>query len=126
MAIRHRGPRTTWRASLRRVLGPRRAATGSGPSGRVPVSPAPGSTAHVLAGLGDGELCQVWRSSHHHLVAAPSIGEAVACVRLRQLVLNELDSRHPHEVAAWVALGAAGRSPESFLPGPAGRGDPDV
>jgi hypothetical protein len=76
-----------------------------------------GTTQEALARLTSSQLCQVWRSSHRHLQAAASPVETIACVQLRQMLLEELERRHPEAVAAWLTLDAdAAAGPERFLP----------
>jgi hypothetical protein len=78
---------------------------------------ARGTTQEALVRLTSSQLCQVWRSSHRHLQAAASPVETIACVQLRQMLLDELERRHPEAVAAWLTLDAdAAAGPERFLP----------
>ena len=76
-----------------------------------------GTTEEALRRLTSSQLCQVWRSSHRHLQGAASPVETIACVQLRQMLLEELERRHPVAVAAWLTLEAdAATGPERFLP----------
>jgi hypothetical protein len=78
--------------------------------------------AREVEGLGDGELCRVWRGSYLALLQAADAESAAQVVRVRQVYLAELDRRHPQAVKAWMASGphpAAG--PERFLQEQRGR-----
>jgi hypothetical protein len=79
---------------------------------------APESTTRdVLVQLSSAELCRAWQSTHRRLQLAASVVEVGACARLRLLLLEELECRHPQEVAAWLAGGGdAAEALEGFLP----------
>jgi hypothetical protein len=75
------------------------------------------TTRDLLLRLSSLELCRMWRSTHRYLQAARTPLELVACARLREMLLDELEFRHPDAVAAWLAAGAcAADGPERFLP----------
>jgi pimeloyl-ACP methyl ester carboxylesterase len=71
----------------------------------------------VLRKLSTAELCQAWCSTHHRLSSGPPAAEVAAYAGLRRLVLEELERRHPLEVAQWLAAGGrADEAPARFLP----------
>jgi hypothetical protein len=98
------------------------AVCGTGDRLRMEQQPTPpvsyeSTTRDLLLRLSSLELCRMWRSTHRYLQAARTPLELVACARLREMLLDELDSRHPDAVAAWLAAGAcAADGPERFLP----------
>lgn len=56
--------------------------------------------------LSDAELCQAWRRSSDELRRTRDAGRRLALVTTRQLLLDEVWTRHRHELEAWVACGA--------------------
>jgi hypothetical protein len=86
--------------------------------------PAPGvprcdEVTRLLAGLSDGELCRLWRSTFWELAKQHSADECLTLVTLRQACLDELDRRDPSGLRAWLASGArASGGPERFLKPP--------
>jgi hypothetical protein len=89
--------------------------------GSPPERPAPGTprcdeVAQLLAGLSDGELCGLWRSTFWELKKQHSADECLTLVTLRQSCLDELDRRDPSGLQAWLASGArASGGPERYL-----------
>jgi hypothetical protein len=84
---------------------------------RAPQLPSESTTRDLLVRLSSIDLCRAWRSTHRYLQDARSPEETAACARLRQLLFDELERRHPDAVAAWLATGAgAADGPERFLP----------
>jgi hypothetical protein len=53
--------------------------------------------------MSDFELCRIWRHSCTWLDAASGPIETSAVVRVRHECLTELENRHPHAVASWLA-----------------------
>jgi hypothetical protein len=75
------------------------------------------TTRDVLVQLSSAELCRAWQSTHRQLQLAGSVVEVDGCARLRLLLLEELECRHPQEVAAWLAEGGdAAEALVGFLP----------
>ena len=71
---------------------------------------------HETSLLSDGDLCAAWRASFAALLEAADAVAREHVVRVRELYLDELISRHPEAVTAWLATNprAAG-GPERFL-----------
>lgn len=63
------------------------------------------TTRDILGRLSSVELCQTWRSTHRRLQLTPSAAELAAYAGLREMVLEELELRHPRELARWLADG---------------------
>ena len=75
--------------------------------------------AREVEGLGDGELCRVWRGSYSALLEAADAATAAQVVRVRQAYLDELDRRHQRAMSAWLASGPRpATGPERFLQAP--------
>lgn len=71
-----------------------------------------GTTREILVGLTSVELCQAWRSTHRRLQQTPTAAELAAYAGLREMLLEELERRHPRELASWLARGGdAGEAP---------------
>lgn len=71
-----------------------------------------GTTRDILERLTSVELCQAWRSTHRRLQLAPSAAELAAYAGLREMLLEELERRHPQALATWLAQGGdAGEAP---------------
>lgn len=71
---------------------------------KTPESPA---LLHVPARLlSDAELCQAWRRSSAELGRTRDASGRLALVATRQLLLDEVWTRHRHELETWVACGA--------------------
>lgn len=66
--------------------------------------------------LSDAELCRAWRASFAALLESSEPAAREHVVRIRELYLDELITRHPDAVNAWLASNprAAG-GPERFL-----------
>jgi hypothetical protein len=76
-------------------------------------------TAEKIPNLDDHALCEAWRRSYVRLEACPTVNARHAVVRLRQLYLDELVSRHPAEARRWLEAGArAAGNPLPFLERP--------
>lgn len=70
------------------------------------------ATRELLERLTSVELCQAWRSTHLRLQLTPSAAELAAYAGLREMLLEELERRHPRELATWLARGGdAGEAP---------------
>lgn len=70
------------------------------------------ATRELLERLTSVELCQTWRSTHLRLQLTPSAAELAAYAGLREMLLEELERRHPRELASWLAQGGdAGEAP---------------
>jgi hypothetical protein len=66
--------------------------------------------------LSDPELCRAWRASFQALLDAGDAAAREQVVRIRELYLDELTSRHPEAVTAWLASNPRATSgPERFL-----------
>ncbi len=65
--------------------------------------------------LTSDELCQAWRSTHRRLQFAHTAPEVAAYARLRRTVLEELERRHPREVAAWLSAGGSAEQSPTVL-----------
>ena len=66
----------------------------------------------------DLDLCQAWRSSYVALARARSAASRGRIVLAREVVLDELERRHPSAVRAWLESGArAAGGPERFVLG---------
>jgi hypothetical protein len=73
-----------------------------------------------LARLPDVELCWAWRVSFRSLLERDEPAWRGQVVVARQAYLDELERRHPDEVAAWLASGPDPcGGPERFLRRPA-------
>jgi len=71
----------------------------------------------------DAELCQAWRGSYVTLTSARDLGRTAEVVMLRQLMLDEIEARHPNGLRAWLDSGArAAGGPDRFLDRPADAG----
>jgi hypothetical protein len=78
------------------------------------------SSPEEIRSMSDAELCQAWRRSFATLMSTHSVGRRAVVVSLRQVLLDEMDVRHPTGLQAWLLSGAgAGGGPEQFL----GHGD---
>ncbi len=76
----------------------------------------------------DAELCHAWRRSFVALQRARGVHPRAIVVQNRQLLLDEVDERHPAGLRAWLSSGArAAGGPDRFI-GPAGndRGHPEA
>lgn len=84
-----------------------------------PLTPA--GVAGEAREMSDAELCRAWRGSYWALREAPNAAITLAVVNERQCLLDELETRNPHAVTAWLASGArpAG-GPEKFMDGSGG------
>jgi hypothetical protein len=101
---------TPARAAIAQLTGPT-----DGAAAHLPLERA---NREVLARLTSAELCQAWRSTHQRLQVTRTAPEVAAYARLRQLVLEELELRHPREVAVWLSAGGkADQGPVVFSPG---------
>jgi hypothetical protein len=88
-----------------------------GSTPRVLISDMP--TAEKVPALDDHALCEAWRRSYVRLEACPTVNARHAVVRLRQLYLDELVSRHPAEARRWLEAGArAAGNPLPYLERP--------
>jgi hypothetical protein len=83
---------------------------------RETVALDPDLDAADLDGLSDEALCHAWRRSFVMLERAASVVSRTRVVAHRQLLLEELEHRHPEELQAWFdAGGRAASGPERFL-----------
>lgn len=76
------------------------------PWGRPAVDEPSAEPTSQLGLLDDEALCLAWRRSFVRLEAARSAAERLAVVEQRERYLDELQRRHPHGLAAWLASGA--------------------
>jgi len=82
----------------------------------VPPAPPPDLPTATLRDLDDEELCLAWRRSFVQLQHATSASVRMLRVQQRQLILDELERRNPHGLAAWLASGCrAAGNPLPFL-----------
>ncbi len=64
----------------------------------------------------DDELCHAWRRSFVALQHAGDVHLRALVVQTRQLLLDEVDARHPAGLRAWLSSGAsAAGSPDRFI-----------
>jgi hypothetical protein len=76
----------------------------------------PATTPDVVRQMTDAELCHAWRSSFVALQRARGLHLRATLVQTRQLLLDEIDTRHPAGLQAWLASGArAASGPERFI-----------
>ncbi|WP_433169354.1 hypothetical protein [Kribbella sp. CA-247076] len=105
----------------------RRRRTTSGPSPSTGSSrlstPAPDlPLAHVigidLSSWTDAQLYAVWRATADELRLAARSGDAATAARARDLLLTELERRHPRQTATWLTSPEAltGQAPTFLLP----------
>lgn len=74
----------------------------------------------------DTELCHAWRNSFVALQQVRSTHLRALVVQTRQLLLDEIDTRHPAGLQAWLASGArAAGGPDRFID-PTGSGHPEA
>lgn len=74
----------------------------------------------------DAELCHAWRRSFVALQQARGLHLRALVVQTRQLLLDEVDARHPAGLQAWLGSGArAAGGPDRFI-GPTGSGHPEA
>lgn len=79
-------------------------------------------THDLVRRMTDAELCHAWRRSFVTLQQARGLHLRARVVQARQLLLDEVDARHPAELQAWLVSGArAAGGPDRFI-GPTGGG----
>ena len=72
--------------------------------------------------MSDAELCRAWRRSFVALQQARGLQLRALVVQTRQLLLDEVDARHPAGLQAWLGSGASpAGGPDRFI-GPTGGG----
>lgn len=77
------------------------------------VEPGPSRS---VEGLTDAELCAAWRESHETMNRCVTVAQRAKVAARRQRYLDELDRRHPAELACWLYGGASPRNdPGSYL-----------
>jgi hypothetical protein len=83
------------------------------------VAPVPAvdmAPAERVPGLDDEALCEAWRRSYVRLESCATADARHEVVRLRQVYLDELVSRHPSGTRRWLEAGArAAGNPRPFL-----------
>ncbi|MCW2768593.1 MAG: hypothetical protein JWR27_26 [Aeromicrobium sp.] len=73
------------------------------------------ATSREVRSMTDVELCRVWRRSLT-LMSTCTLGRRASVVSLRQVLLDEMETRHPAGLQAWLDSGAgAANGPEEFL-----------
>ncbi len=66
----------------------------------------------------DAELCHAWRHSFVSLERARGAHRRALVVQTRQLLLDEVEARHPAGLRAWLSSGArAAGGPDRFIGG---------
>ncbi len=79
-------------------------------------------THDVVRQMSDAELCHAWRRSFVALQQARGLHLRALLVQTRQLLLDEVDARHPAALRAWLDSGArASGGPDRYI-GSAGGG----
>jgi hypothetical protein len=79
-------------------------------------------THDLVRQMTDAELCHAWRRSFVALQQARGLHLRALVVQTRQLLLDEVDARHPAGLQAWLGSGArAAGGPDRFI-GPTGGG----
>ena len=64
----------------------------------------------------DAQLCAAWRDSYETMNRCVTVAQRAQVAARRQRYLDELDRRHPTEVACWLYGGARpGNDPGSYL-----------
>jgi hypothetical protein len=78
--------------------------------------PPVGVESSVVRELSNAELCTAWRASYTALQRATSPTARARLVANRQCYLDEMESRNPTALSAWLASGArAASGPERYL-----------
>ena len=73
-------------------------------------------TPDLVRKLSDAELCHAWRRSFVALQHAHDLHRRAQVVQTRQLLLDEVDARHPAGLQAWLGSGAlASSGPDRFI-----------
>jgi hypothetical protein len=69
-----------------------------------------------LSGLSNAELCREWRRSFLVLQAATTAARRVHVVRVRQALLDELETRNPSGLRQWLQSGGrAASGPDRYM-----------
>ncbi len=80
-------------------------------------------THELVRQMTDAELCHAWRRSFVALQRARGLHLRALVVQTRQLLLDEVEARHPAGLQAWLGSGArAAGGPDRFI-GPTGGGN---
>jgi hypothetical protein len=85
-------------------------------------------TVEQARGMSDTDLCRAWRRSFVTLEHTRGVHRRAQVVALRQMLLDELETRYPAGLRAWLASGArAAGGPDRYLgaSGPGG-GSPEA
>ncbi|TDD16547.1 hypothetical protein E1218_29595 [Kribbella turkmenica] len=71
-----------------------------------------------LSSWTDSQLYAVWRATADELRLAAESDDAATAARARELLLTEIERRHPHQTATWLASPEAltGQPPHFLLP----------
>ena len=80
-------------------------------------------TVEQARNMSDADLCRAWRRSFVTLQRTRGVVRRAQVVATRQLLLDEVESRYPGGLRAWLASGArAAGGPDRYLgsPGPEG------
>lgn len=81
-----------------------------------PVTRARAVDGSALRDLTNAELCTAWRVSYLALQRAGTTHERARLVAIRQIYLDEMETRNPTALTAWLASGArAASGPDRFL-----------
>jgi hypothetical protein len=97
------------------------------PASEEPEGPGPGTSTELLRAMTATELCRAWRASFVELEHARDPRLRTALVQTRQLLLDEIEARHPAGLQAWLASGArAAGGPDRFIDPTGGRGSPEA
>ena len=73
-------------------------------------------TADEVRKMTDAELCHAWRRSFVSLERARGVHVRAMLVQTRQLLLDEVEARHPEGLRAWLSSGArAAGGPDRFI-----------
>ncbi len=110
---------TTWAGShSRAVARPTAAPTPEVPIAAEPEPPVVVVTLDEVREMTDAELCHAWRRSFVSLERARSAHRRAQVVQTRQLLLDEVETRHPAGLRAWLSSGArAAGGPDRFIGG---------
>ena len=74
------------------------------------------ATTDEVRTMTDAELCQAWRRSFAALMSTHNVGQRAGVVSLRQVLLDEMEARHPAGLQAWLRSGArAAGGPDQFF-----------
>ena len=88
---------------------------------------APVTSQDLVREMTDAEICHAWRNTFVKLQDARGLHLRAALVQVRQLLLDEIEARHPAGLQAWLASGArAAGGPDRFIDPKGGSGHPEA